>query len=65
MPSGAEAKRLAAAAEAKAALGAVRCAVRLLEATASPGREQQLLAAIDRALVRAEQATRCLGRGGP
>lgn len=56
MPTGPEARQLAAAAEANAALSAGRCAVRLLQATASPGRERQLLAAIDQALVRAERA---------
>jgi hypothetical protein len=64
MPSGPEARRLAAAAEANAALSAIRCVVRLLEATASPGCERQLLAVIDQALVRAERATRILGGGG-
>jgi hypothetical protein len=63
MPSGPEARRLAAAAEASAALSAVHCAVLLLQTTASPGREQQLLAAIDQALVRAERATRRLAEG--
>jgi len=56
MPAGVEARRLAAATEAYAALGAVRCAVRLLEATASPGRERLLLVLIQQTLARAERA---------
>lgn len=65
MPAPVEGRRLAAANDAYAALSAVRCALRLLEATAAVGRERELLAAIERAVTYAEGATRRLAGSAP
>ena len=56
MPRGAPAIREASIARVEASLSAVRCAARLLEESATAGRDRQLLAALEGELLRAEKA---------
>jgi hypothetical protein len=58
MPAGPDAKRRAAVQELEAALAAVRCMVRLLEATMRSDRERELVAVIVMELAQAETTLR-------